>query len=134
MDPFRRCIGAAVFVLGFCHPVLAAPDDHHRCPAADPNETMVIAALGDDVKQDKARLDTLAAAIVKQRRSVCILAFVDAMDAGHSRMLALRRAMWVRESLIGKGVESGVIAMELRPLAADQDKATLRQVQVLLLR
>jgi hypothetical protein len=127
----RRLAGAALATAIGWHPVSAQQDQHQHCPAAEAKNTHVFMSGGSSDREDKARLEALAGSVAKSGRPICVLAFVDPEQPNYSKMIAFRRATWARDTLIGKGVPKETIAMELRLLAADQDRGLLRQVSVL---
>jgi len=97
-----------------------------HCPDNPPGTFKFFEKSGQ-TEQDKQRLETLAP-IAKQQKSVCILSLTDPAQL-QSRRIAIRRVIWVRDLLVKNGVPPTVIAVELRPQAADPD--TMRQVQVI---
>ena len=126
----RTLLCAALLALGLTQ--AAHAQQGQRCPAnTKMTETFFDGSASSD--QDKDRLVSLAGS-VKDQTPVCILALTDPADdsRGYSKKLALRRALWVRDTLLKNGVPAGAIAVELRPGSPDQPKDTLKQVQVIL--
>ncbi|HVI51912.1 MAG TPA: hypothetical protein VM661_11925 [Candidatus Sulfotelmatobacter sp.] len=97
-----------------------------HCPD-NPAGTFKFFEKPGQTEQDKSRLETLAP-IAKQQRQVCLLSLTDPSQL-QSRRIAVRRVIWVRDILLKNGVPPNLIAVELRPQAADPD--TMRQVQVI---
>jgi hypothetical protein len=132
MGLFCRTLAAAALVAACWHPALAQQDQGQHCPQTEANDTYSFLSGAASDSEDRANLAKLADTIAKSGRPVCVLAFVDPQDANHSKMMAFRRAVWVRDTLVGKGVDRGKISMELRPLGPEDDRANLRNVSVLL--
>ncbi len=128
----RRAVFAAA-LLGLAAPHLAqaqAAGEKGHCPD-NPAGTFRFFD-GGTTDQDRARLETLAAGLVKNQSSACILTFVDTSEGGYAKKLAIRRAKWVLDTLTGKGMTRDHIGIELRPGTANQTKAELKTVQVIL--
>jgi hypothetical protein len=130
MGALSRQLAAALLVAASWHPALAQQDTGQHCPPTLPEETFVFTPGGDSGERE--RLGTVATAIAKSGRPACVLAFIDPDEPNHSKMMAFRRAVWMRDTLIGKGVNRSYLSMELRPLAADDDRANLHNVSILL--
>ncbi len=107
-------------------------NERPHCPSATPTNSFFFFGLKDRPEDDKAHLATLAESLVKNPQAVCILALVDPQDGGHSKKLAIRRLIWVKDGLLAKGVSPTLIAAELRPAPAEPDKTALRLVTVIL--
>lgn len=110
----------------------ASAEEPRHCPASTPQSSHVVCGKGCDPEADKARLESLAKDIQKAKSAVCLLALVDPQDHGYSKKLAIKRVLWVRETLIEHGVRSDTIAVEFRLLQPDADKAALHRVDVIL--
>ena len=120
MTPISKllvAVGVAITLSGVVSP--AWPEET-RCPD-NPEGTNRFFENGS-ASTDRTKLEDLGTQI-KDKPYVCILAFFDGVDApAHSKKLAIRRAMWVRDILAGKGVPLGVLAYELRPTPNEAEK------------
>jgi hypothetical protein len=130
-DRLQTSIPLLALALGLAFSVQARADQQH-CPPSSPGNSQVVCGNGCDPNADKARLESLAVSIKKTKAPVCLLAMVDPQDRGYSKKLAIKRALWVRDTLIEHGVLSNSIAVELRPLPPDGDKMSLRHIDVIL--
>lgn len=130
--PPPKRLSAAALILGLVLlPSVASADPQH-CPMARGDNSHVVCGKGCDPEADKTRLETLAKDIQKAGAPVCLLAMVDPKDRGYSRKLAIKRVLWVRDTLIEGGVHADSIAVELRLLDPDADKGLLHRVNVIL--
>ncbi|MDR3435583.1 hypothetical protein [Telmatospirillum sp.] len=120
---------AALFAFS---PLPAQAQDEQHCPPLTPTNSRVVCGKGCDPSADRARLGAAAKDIVAGKQTVCLLAMIDPADRGYSKKLAIRRVLWVRESLVEQGVGANSIAVELRPLGPSDDKASLQAVTVIL--
>ncbi|PKU26051.1 hypothetical protein [Telmatospirillum siberiense] len=122
------------FVFGFALLPFAAlaADQQQHCPVPSAVNDHVVCRKGCDPNADKQYLEKLAKDIQKAKAPVCLLALVDPRDRGYSKKLAIKRVLWVRDTLVENGVLLNTIAVELRPLQADAQKAGLQSVDVIL--
>jgi hypothetical protein len=124
---------AAALVLGLALvPSGASAEEQRHCPVSTPENSHIVCGTGCDPDADKARLENLSKDIQKTKSAVCLLALVDSKDHGYSKKLAIKRVLWVRDTLIEHGVRSDTIAVEFRPLQPDADKAALHRVDIIL--
>jgi len=121
-------IPALALSLALSFPAMA---DQRHCPTSTRRNSHVVCGNGCDQDADKARLEILARSIVTTKSSVCLLALVDPQDPGYSRKLAIKRVLWVRDTLVEQGVLSDSIAVELRPLLSGADKEVLRHIDII---
>ncbi len=127
-----KTLTAVVPLLGLIFLPSGALAEPQHCPVATPQNSHIVCGKGCDPSDDKARLENLAKDIQRAKSAVCLLALVDPRDRGYSKKLAIRRVLWVRDTLIEHGVRPNSIAVELRLLEPDADKAALHRVDVIL--
>lgn len=120
--------GARYLLLGLAALVLSGGtswgDDH--CPSGV-SSTYTFFQGDASYDAEQGRLEALAPAASGQ--PVCILAFY---ATTYDKMFAFRRATWVRQTLMGKGVPATAIAIEFRPDAPGTAKDEDHLVQVIL--
>lgn len=120
-------VAAALIVMAGLAGPAWAQDSH--CPENPAGTFRFFEAQNPD--QDKARLAQLADT-AKSHQLVCLLAWVDGGDPAYSKKLAIRRAVWVRDTLVAHGVPREVIAVEFRPTERGASEAQARRVDVIL--
>lgn len=112
-------------------PAVRAADHEKHCPTPIPPNDHVVCRKGCDPTGDKQILENLARELQQSKDPVCLLAMVDPTDHGYSKKLAIRRVLWVRDTLMENGVMPGVIAVELRPRSPDAARTDLQSVEVI---
>lgn len=127
---FLKALFCLAPLLGLVGPAWAAEENRH-CPDATPQNSFVFMTQGSSPENEKRRLDTLAAAILKQKSPVCILALTNPADLNHSKKLAIKRVLWARDNLLAAGVPPNQLSAELRPAEPDQDKSGMQEVKVI---
>lgn len=112
--------------------VALAAERQQHCPLPTAVNDHVVCRKGCDPDADKQLLEHLAKDIQKAKAPVCLLAMVDPTDHGYSKKLAIKRVLWVRDTLVENGVLLNTIAVELRPLQTEFQKPGLQSVDVIL--
>lgn len=123
---FTGAVAAFIILAGLAGPAVAQDS---RCPD-NPAATFRFFEV-QNPDQDKARLARLADD-AKSHQLVCLLAWVDGGDPAYSKKLAIRRAVWVRDTLVAHGVPREIIAVEFRPTERGASEAQARRVDVIL--
>lgn len=128
-DTWLRTVVLAATLVGLAQSAVA---QERHCPPATSANSHIFFGVKSDPTADKDRLVDLAQDLARDAPPVCILALIDPVDTAHSKKLALRRVLWVRQNLISNGVPAGVIAEEFRMGPPSQEKDGLRAVSVII--